>query len=382
MKQTLLAAAVVLGMASGPANGAVLYGPLMYDNGIPATQGGPYVTAGPQFGTTDISFDTDTLTLSPTQPGHGMVHDTGFTTTRSTYTITSTGQWNAMTNGRYSLCGYAIPGSGAIGLNTSPGTKYTWALFDETDPDVQGGGRIEEWTSGDGKNQLFFQAGDQTSGDGVSAIDFSSPHNLTLKITDTGNNATSTFTYTWTQEVESVVNTWIAEETFENIRSYAVGEAQDWYDSDPYQYFYIVAHVEDLFDSMVTAARSSVGDTGFAYYVFSSGNTCSWDNTTVTDGVPSVPGDTNGDGNVNSQDARKLAQNWLKQIPGGGATVGDFNGDGWIDDLDASILAANWTGDALEGSAVPEPWTGTLLASLVFTLAAFRAVRSKCQLSK
>ncbi|MBN1910732.1 MAG: PEP-CTERM sorting domain-containing protein [Pirellulales bacterium] len=80
------------------------------------------------------------------------------------------------------------------------------------------------------------------------------------------------------------------------------------------------------------------------------------------DVVQLFPGDTNGDNVVDSEDARKLAANWLKYNIGYDETDGDFNGDKWVDDLDASILAANWTSSG-EGATVPEPSVLALLLS-------------------
>ena len=73
-----------------------------------------------------------------------------------------------------------------------------------------------------------------------------------------------------------------------------------------------------------------------------------------------VPGDTDGDGDVDAADAATLAGHWQQTIAGG-YSVGDFNGDGDVDDIDATILATNWTGSS---AAVPEPSTATLLLML------------------
>jgi hypothetical protein len=81
-----------------------------------------------------------------------------------------------------------------------------------------------------------------------------------------------------------------------------------------------------------------------------------------TDTPPAVPGDTNGDGEVDAIDAQTLAEHW------GESTVnaendGDFNGDEVVNVLDAAIVAANWTGGGGEAAAnVPEPSTLALLA--------------------
>ncbi len=84
-----------------------------------------------------------------------------------------------------------------------------------------------------------------------------------------------------------------------------------------------------------------------------------------------VPGDANGDGRVDDEDATALAENWQTQS---GATwaMGDFNEDGKVDDIDATLLAANWQSGV--GATVPEPGMLTLLA---FVAAAFMASRRR-----
>jgi len=79
--------------------------------------------------------------------------------------------------------------------------------------------------------------------------------------------------------------------------------------------------------------------------------------------IARLPGDANGDGQVDGTDASMLAAHWL-QSEGAAWMDGDFNGDGAVDDLDASILAAHWrwTGQA---TRVPEPPTLALLAALL-----------------
>ncbi len=78
--------------------------------------------------------------------------------------------------------------------------------------------------------------------------------------------------------------------------------------------------------------------------------------TAVTPITP-LPGDADSDGDVDGDDAARLAANWQTV---GSATwaKGDFNGDFNVDDLDATIMAANWTGSL---AAVPEPSTFALL---------------------
>jgi len=80
-------------------------------------------------------------------------------------------------------------------------------------------------------------------------------------------------------------------------------------------------------------------------------------------GVPTVPGDTDGDDDVDSDDATVLATYWGANVGQGGFAMGDFNGDEVVNAVDAAILAANWGYGVTEGStAVPEPSTIVLLA--------------------
>ncbi|HLA84462.1 MAG TPA: autotransporter-associated beta strand repeat-containing protein, partial [Thermoguttaceae bacterium] len=83
-------------------------------------------------------------------------------------------------------------------------------------------------------------------------------------------------------------------------------------------------------------------------------------------GSAPIPGDTDGDLNVDADDAATLAANWGATVAGGFGD-GDFNGDNVVNALDASILAANWGNHAAEGAAgVPEPGAAVfLLAGLL-----------------
>jgi len=82
------------------------------------------------------------------------------------------------------------------------------------------------------------------------------------------------------------------------------------------------------------------------------------------------PGDANGDGRVDAEDAAALAAHWL--TPSGATwSEGDFNRDGRVDDLDASILAAHWLYTP-DSPAVPEPGLLALLAGAAVCLLARR----------
>ena len=95
-----------------------------------------------------------------------------------------------------------------------------------------------------------------------------------------------------------------------------------------------------------------------------------------------IPGDANDDGKVDDLDAAILGTNWGQGVQGG-ASEGDFNGDGVVNAKDASILAANWGGGAesfTPGGAVPEPTGLVLLMGLLATLLVRRGRRNAVSL--
>ena len=63
-------------------------------------------------------------------------------------------------------------------------------------------------------------------------------------------------------------------------------------------------------------------------------------------GINVLPGDTNQDGIVNSQDLALIASNWLTAGP-----AGDVNGDGIINAQDLALLSSNWLATLPAGSA-------------------------------
>jgi hypothetical protein len=75
-----------------------------------------------------------------------------------------------------------------------------------------------------------------------------------------------------------------------------------------------------------------------------------------------IPGDADGDGYVDADDAAALATNW-GTASGATWAMGDFNGDGKVNAADASILAANWNPAPAEAAGVPEPGMIVLLAA-------------------
>ena len=76
-----------------------------------------------------------------------------------------------------------------------------------------------------------------------------------------------------------------------------------------------------------------------------------------------VPGDTNGDGIVNSQDLALVASNWL-QSGTRLSVAGDANGDGIVNSQDLALISSDWlqtpgstSSSSLSASPVPEPAT-------------------------
>ncbi len=101
------------------------------------------------------------------------------------------------------------------------------------------------------------------------------------------------------------------------------------------------------------------------------GDTALIDNVSMVGIVPDiVPGDTDGDEDVDAADATTLASFWQQSGLTGGASEGDFNDDGWANDLDATILAANWTGPS--AAAVPEPPGLALILGAISILCFYR----------
>ena len=74
---------------------------------------------------------------------------------------------------------------------------------------------------------------------------------------------------------------------------------------------------------------------------------------------PQVPGDTDGDGDVDEFDAQTVAANW-GSTTATGPEQGDFIGDGAVNATDASILAGNY-GYGTSEALVPEPSAVVLL---------------------
>jgi hypothetical protein len=93
------------------------------------------------------------------------------------------------------------------------------------------------------------------------------------------------------------------------------------------------------------------------------------DGSSLTLTAEMIPGDANGDGDVDDKDASILGANWRSTT----ATweTGDFNNDNKVDDKDAAIMAAHW-GEHAPGASVPEPSTIALLLGAVAALLVWR----------
>ena len=81
-----------------------------------------------------------------------------------------------------------------------------------------------------------------------------------------------------------------------------------------------------------------------------------------------IPGDANGDGQVDGADVTILAANW--QSADALWWDGDFNNDGKVDGSDVTILAGNWQVgvEPSSASAVPEPGSLALVVTLLVSL--------------
>lgn len=77
----------------------------------------------------------------------------------------------------------------------------------------------------------------------------------------------------------------------------------------------------------------------------------------------SIPGDANCDNVVNEDDAKALAENWLRSVAVSWGD-GDFNGDGKVDDIDAAMMAANWL-KSVSSASVPEPCMSVLMLAAI-----------------
>lgn len=88
-----------------------------------------------------------------------------------------------------------------------------------------------------------------------------------------------------------------------------------------------------------------------------------------------MPGDADLDGDVDAEDAARLAENWLGDA-GVAWADGDFNSNGIVDDADAALMAANWLYGVGDNSATaPEPATAVLMLMAIAGVALRRIKR-------
>ncbi|MBN1911436.1 MAG: PEP-CTERM sorting domain-containing protein [Pirellulales bacterium] len=154
-------------------------------------------------------------------------------------------------------------------------------------------------------------------------------------------------------------------------------EAADYVDAGTF-----TDHLIIMNDGELRLLGSAVSETEMLALITGGDISCPNGYTIYTDGdytvleatAPKTPGDADRDGDVDADDARRLAENWLRSDMSVQWRHGDFNDDGRVDDLDASILAANW-GTGVEGVGVPEPGSVALLLGLVAGLALWRRSR-------
>ncbi|MFN3168246.1 MAG: PEP-CTERM sorting domain-containing protein [Phycisphaeraceae bacterium] len=94
------------------------------------------------------------------------------------------------------------------------------------------------------------------------------------------------------------------------------------------------------------------------------GNNDLWFHLDIGAGNPTLPGDTDGDGDIDDSDLGTAFSNYTGPLaPGtGGLTAadGDTDGDGDVDDTDLGTLFSSYTGP-LSPAAVPEPTSLALL---------------------
>ncbi len=90
-----------------------------------------------------------------------------------------------------------------------------------------------------------------------------------------------------------------------------------------------------------------------------------------------IPGDANGDGQVDEADATLVAANWGKSNMSW--ADGEFNDDGRVDVADAAILAANWGHGVAAGDSstpAPEPATAAMTLLILVGLVMVRPGRN------
>jgi len=117
----------------------------------------------------------------------------------------------------------------------------------------------------------------------------------------------------------------------------------------------VLERIGGLYFDGVAQASGTWGATGNTYVDHTSDYLTGTGILVVGPAGPQIPGDSTGDGKVDSADADELAQKWGQNVGGGGFAECDFNGDGLVNAADAAIQVANWGYGVSEGNAVPEP---------------------------
>ena len=87
-------------------------------------------------------------------------------------------------------------------------------------------------------------------------------------------------------------------------------------------------------------------------------------------GPDTIPGDINGDGQVNAGDLNIIGSNWQQEVTAN--TMGDLTGDGIVNAADLNIVGSNWQAGVPARAAVPEPAAATLTLFGLLSLLALR----------
>jgi hypothetical protein len=134
---------------------------------------------------------------------------------------------------------------------------------------------------------------------------------------------------------------WIADGSFIDIRDDGV--------------LRVPALIQSEVDDYITAGKIVAGTPGDNLYNVIVGD----EYVIYASDQPPIPGDANGDLQVDDTDATILASNWLGSNKGW--SEGDFNYDGVVNEEDASMLVANLGVGVPVAGSVPEPGAVLLL---------------------
>jgi hypothetical protein len=194
---------------------------------------------------------------------------------------------------------------------------------------------------------------------------------LKTTLTDIADGTYDVFAYFWS----NYNSTWLIEAGFtEDNMVLCEKQGAQQAEADEFDDTVLISSDLTLGLYRLYVGRTDVGDGSISVFIDDLANVSSSSQRVWYDGlgyakvIDVPPGDANRDGKVDSSDATILAGNW--QATNADWSMGDFNGDGVVDASDATILAGNW--QAGTGSAVPEPGTLSLIATLLLTLAFIR----------